>query len=194
MRSGRTLVHAEAATVLAYAQYSLYFSGVLALYYLAKTALVREPDLGRPLSIGITPVNGEVLYVLYGVIAAYVVTVFAVNAPAPAVLWSDRGAASAFKLGLNARYKIQLLYAVVVTITLYLGITRNQPRYLWLLLPFVTMDLVTTDRSFLYQALVVAAVMVMATGRRLPAWRLGGAALAIDPWRCCERTGNGDRP
>ncbi len=181
--AGVTVSGAAYETIQMSAMYSLYFCFVLTLYYLIKTILLLNNWSGRPScntrNVTLVPISNQVLYVLYAIIATYIIAVFILNSPGISELWTNRAAASSFTGSLNNSYKIQFLFAVTVSIIVYLVFKNGRIHYIGMFAPFVVMDLVTTDRDYLYQVLIASVGLMLLARVKIPVVKFSAFALFI---------------
>lgn len=183
VETGVTALGASYETIRFSAQYSLYFMFVVAVYYLIKAlrspAERHQSRCGVQGHITLAPISNNVIYGIYAVIVTYVLAAFFLSSPGIYSLWSDRLLASALSMALNETYKIQLMFAITVSLIVYLTMKNGGKRYLLMLLPFVALNLMTTGRDLLFQSLMVAIAVYLLTGTRIPVLKLAAISVLI---------------
>ena len=180
LNTGVTLIDASMSSIVFAAQYSLYFTAVLTIYYVLKSVrLLKKRAFAHSVSrsVAVIPINNNILYFFYLIILVYVASVFFINFPGLSQLWSDRAFASVFKTEMNNVYKITMLFAVTVTMVAYLVIKNRKMIYVLMFAPFVVMDLLTTDRVFLYQTLLITIGMMLLIDKKIPLVKFAVAGL-----------------
>jgi len=174
--TGKTRVAASYETILFSAKYSLYFIFILTIYYLFKALRTRVNQKGSAYvvtkPIALVPINNIVIYGLYAVLVGYILTAFFLNSPGISQLWWNRKLASAFSMNFNAAYKVQFIFSVVVSMIVYLTVKNGKKRYIAMLFPFIAMNLMTTDREFLYQTILVSIGVFLLTKTKIPVVKL----------------------
>lgn len=180
VQTGITAVGASYATIEFSAQYALYFATILTIYYLVKTLRPNRSAINNGLGvkheIKLVPIDNRIVFGLYAAITAYVVIAFLLNSPGVYQLWNDRALASTFTRDFNDAYKIQFLFAVSTSMIVYLACKSGRSRYIAMFLPFVCLNLMTTDRDLLYQSLVGAISILLITGSRIPVLKMTALA------------------
>ena len=183
LNTNKTLINASSEDILFSSRYSLYFIVILSLYFISRLKYSSLKDINQPTvsikPIKMVPIKNNVLYALYVAISVYVLIVFFTNSPGIIYLWSNRGAASELKTTLNDTYKIAFLFSVTVSIIAYLVIKNKKKLYLLMFVPYVLMDLITTDRDFLYQSLIVSIGALVLTRTKIPIIKLTLGAFFI---------------
>ena len=169
--TSKSYVGASYETILFSSQYSFYFLMVLIGYYAYKAFMpARGCFAVKPLSYAL--ISDGVVYVLYGIAVVYVLLVFFTHYPGVNELWSNRSLASAFASNINDTYKITFVFYSVVSMVVYLAIKNGRAWFVVMLLPFVMMDILTTDRGFLFRSLMVWIAILLLNGRRVPVAKL----------------------
>jgi hypothetical protein len=178
-----TVLKASFETILYSARYSVYFIAVISMVYIGKLLLCvagfngciynrgRRTDATETASCGhvpLVPIRETVIYTLYALIFVYIVAIYLVHFPSVTVLWSNRVAASAFGTPIYLRYKITFVFYMAASLSIYLCLRRCSSRYLLLLLPFVLLNLVTSDRDYLYSATLLAIGVRTILKERVP--------------------------
>ena len=176
VETGKTRVGASYETILFSAKYSLYFIFILTIYYLFKALRSRVKQKGSAYVVSkpivLVPINNIVIYGLYAVLVGYILTAFFLNSPGIYQMWSNRKLASAFSANLNATYKVQFIFSVVVSMIVYLTVKNGKKGYIAMLFPFIAMNLMTTDREFLYQTILVLIGVFLLTKTKIPVVKL----------------------
>lgn len=163
----RTIIGASYETIRFSGQYSLYFLSILIFYYAFKIFL---PSSRHAITntIMLLPVSNGVIYLVYALIASYVLLVIYFNTPGLNILFSNRGEGSSFFLLINKTYKVTFIFFSVVSMVLYLALRKKRGRYIVMLFPFVIIDFITAGRTFLYQSLMVWLFVLLVNDRKVP--------------------------
>ena len=183
LNTGETLVGASLNTIRAYSGYSLYYTSVIILYYFL-TTLVPKCKYCQLYSncrqfTTIAPIKSNVIYLLYAIICFYLLFIVCLKLPPISVLWTNRALASIIKAQLSSVYKIQFLFMTVVSFVIYLVLKHNSPLFLFMLSPFILLDLMLTDRGFLFQSLLIGIYAISISGRSIPTIRISLISLFI---------------
>lgn len=176
VETGKTRVGASYETILFSAKYSLYFIFILTIYYLFKAlrSIVKQKRCSYVVSkrIALVPINNIFIYGLYAVLMCYILMAFFLNYPGSYQMWSNRKLASAFSTNFNDAYKVQFIFSVVVSMIVYLTVKNEKNRYIIMLFPFIAMNLMTTDREFMYQTIFVLIGVFLLTKTKIPVVKL----------------------
>lgn len=173
--SGKTLVGASLRTIRFNALYSLYFSIVLTGYYSYRAVIStnkRDRSCFFSCNMHLVRINVREILCVYGLISVYIAVVYILNIPPIKTLWTDRALASMLTTTLNNVYKVQFMFMVVASFIVYLSCRFQTRRFFVMLLPFVFIDLITTDRGFMYQAMMVFIFITLLTGNKIPVYKL----------------------
>jgi len=178
-----TLIGASYETIMFSGKYSLYFISIVTIYYLIKTVFPllkkRRTTHGFCISIALVPISNGAIYLIYAVITTYILSAFFLNSPGIFNLWTDRAMAAHFKMTFNATYKTQLMFAITISMAVYLTIKNGVNKYIAMFIPFITMDLMTTDRSFLFEAFMASIGILLLTKTKIPVIKLAFISFII---------------
>jgi hypothetical protein len=151
---------------------------VLSIYYLFK-ALFSQAKADFPVNsknnikrVSLAPIKHNVIYGIYTILVTYVMLSFFLNSPGIYEMWSDRMLASIFMSDLNETYKIQFVFAVSTTIIVYLTLANSRNIYIIMFSPFVLLDIMSTDRDFMYQAMMISLCLLLLTRTKIPILKL----------------------
>lgn len=173
--TGINRINASYQTVCFSAKYSLYFLSAITIHYFIKTLIILFKKKGC-ITIRdnhrIVPINNKVIYFFYIFLIGYVGFAFILNIPSVNSLWTNRKMASSFCMHLNATYKTEFIFCMVVSMVIYLVTKNFKKKYLIMLLPFCLFDLITTDRGFLYQSLCVYLYVFLITKTKVPKFKV----------------------
>ncbi len=151
--------------------YGLYFIFVQFCFFFTPSVLkLLSEDSKRKLpcceSSGLST---RILVYLMVLISLYVLGAFFVSGGGQVrAFWLSRGYASAFRIDLDIKYKITFCYAVVVLIVSYLSLIDKKLIYTWFFFPFVFIDLVLSDRSYIFIACTVGVFFFVSVKRKIP--------------------------
>ncbi|MDB2389805.1 hypothetical protein N9X12_01080 [Alphaproteobacteria bacterium] len=104
-------------------------------------------------------ISKNLIYFIYFIILFQFI-LFLVEAPSLQNLWIDRIKASGFKNWFNSMYKTQFLFILLSFCILSLSLQNNSKKPLFLIIPFVLMDLYTSDRTFIFQFMMLFLVLM----------------------------------
>ncbi|MES9902113.1 MAG: hypothetical protein ABW168_05450 [Sedimenticola sp.] len=171
--TGKTLVGSSYSTIQLYANYSLYYSSVLTIYYIFNgiiSALKKSHSSNQ--SDSNILVSHGVIICIYLLLIIYVIAVYSTQLPSISSLWSDRAMASLITNDINKYYKTQFIFVVIVSLVIYLVKRYSEYRFILLLMPFVVIDLITTSRGFLFQTLFIYILTLLITNKKVPAFKV----------------------
>ncbi len=167
-----TQLKASFDTIVYVAEYSLYFISILTIYYFFKALLSHKNNKKRnkPMfrEVSVTPLRNSVVYLLYICVVSYIAVCFYINFPGIKLLWSDRGFASDFSILINDTFKSQFVFYIVASVIVYLSVKNRKNCYLLMLIPFMLMNVLTTDRDYLYQSIMIMIGVFLITKTKIP--------------------------
>lgn len=175
----KTAIGASSHTIIYSGKYSSFFLFCLIIFFSIKILILRKSKNNKKRSIKVAAIDTKIIYLLYLLIITYILFAFIADYPSIKLLWTYRGKASLFSTEFNEKYKVTLLFFLIVSMVIYMSIIRNSISYIFLLTPFVVLNLLTTDRSFMYQSLLVWIFLLLINKKRIPLFKLIAAGLFI---------------
>lgn len=104
-------------------------------------------------------VSKNLIYFVYFIIIFQFIF-FLVETPSIQKLWIDRINASGFKNWFNSKYKTQFFFILLSFCIVSFSLKKNSIKPLFLIIPFGLMDLYTSDRTFLFQIMMLIIVLM----------------------------------
>ncbi|MFG6665057.1 hypothetical protein ACGYKB_17480 [Sulfitobacter sp. 916] len=159
-------------------QYGLYIQLMMLLYQASKLASCgHQTTTYAPIKL--PAISNRTIVVASVLVVSYASSVFLFNAQGFEIYWRDRGLASEFVASLNRAYKLNLAFYSIAGLIIYLSLKTDSRRSIFLLTPFVFMDLLTTDRNFIFQVFALWLAVSAYLNRSIPILRIILVSISI---------------
>lgn len=149
--------------------YSLYFESILSIYLFIKVV----NSTNRCITIfNLISIDIKFIFAIYLILTIYIIVVFLNFFPSYEILWGNRSLASELSTSFNTIYKFEFIYSIIYSITIYMAFKFKSIKFLFLLTPYILMDIYCTNRTILFQSLMCYISIIVLSERSIPFLKL----------------------